>query len=196
MNRQETSALLRRAKAGSGEALEELYRRYGAKLLRIIRLQLGPSLRDRLDSQDILQASLLKSFQNIGSFEAEDGSSLLSWLSAISRNEIRDQAEFHGRGKRDHRKDVGLASTAIDVLPLDARSALSRAVLAEEAQRMERAIEALPENYRDVIVLRKLEERSWKDVATALGRSEDASRMLLARALAALTVALEKIDEP
>jgi RNA polymerase sigma-70 factor (ECF subfamily) len=195
MNRQETSALLRRAKGGSGEALDELYRRYALKLLRIIRLQLGPSLRDRLDSQDILQASLLKSFEKIDSFEREDGTSLLAWLSAISRNEIRDQAEFHGREKRDHRKDVDLSPDVAAAVPAEARTALSRAVLAEEAIRTERALESLPEEYRSVIVLRKLEERSWKEIGAALDRSEDAARMLLARAMAALTLSLERGDE-
>jgi RNA polymerase sigma-70 factor (ECF subfamily) len=63
-------------------------------------------------------------------------------------------------------------------------------VLNEQFERLGAALERLDPDYRDVIVLRKLEERSFKDVAMRMGRSEDACRMLLARAMVALTLAL------
>ena len=44
---------------------------------------------------------------------------------------------------------------------------------------------------RQVVVLRKLEELGWAEIARRLEKSEDACRMLLARAMAALTIALE-----
>ena len=52
------------------------------------------------------------------------------------------------------------------------------------------ALEALDPDHRDVIVLRKLEELSFREVAARMGRSEDACRMLLARAMVALTLRL------
>jgi RNA polymerase sigma-70 factor (ECF subfamily) len=68
---------------------------------------------------------------------------------------------------------------------------LSAAVLNEQAERLGAALEALEPDYREVIVLRKLEELSFKDVAARMGRSEDACRMLLARAMVALTLKLK-----
>ena len=72
------------------------------------------------------------------------------------------------------------------------RSSLSQVILDERSRRLERALETLQESYRDVILLRKLEERSWREVAARLGKSEDACRMLLARAMTALTLIMEK----
>jgi len=66
MDRQETVALIERARAGSSAALDELYTRCAGKLLPLIRLRMGPSLRAELESRDVLQAVLLKSFQRIG----------------------------------------------------------------------------------------------------------------------------------
>jgi RNA polymerase sigma-70 factor (ECF subfamily) len=64
-------------------------------------------------------------------------------------------------------------------------------VLEEEMLRLEAGLESLPEHYRQIIVLRKLEELGWAEIASRLGKSEDACRMLLARAMAALTLATE-----
>ena len=64
-------------------------------------------------------------------------------------------------------------------------------MLNEEAERLGAALEALDPDHREVIVLRKLEELSFKEVAARMGRSEDACRMLLARAMVALTLAAE-----
>ncbi len=62
----------------------------------------------------------------------------------------------------------------------------------EEFARLEAALDTLDPDYRDVIVLRKLEELSFKEIAERMGRSQDACRMLLARALAALTLKLQE----
>ena len=53
--------------------------------------------------------------------------------------------------------------------------------------RVEAALETLEEHHREVIVLRKLEELTFAEIGERLGKSEDACRMLFARALTALT---------
>ena len=67
---------------------------------------------------------------------------------------------------------------------------MSQAILNEEAERLERALEALPDAQREVIILRKLEELTFPEIAARLGKSEDACRMMFARAMAALTLRL------
>lgn len=189
MDREETAALLRRARTGSAEALDALYARCAGRLLALIRLRLGPDLRAHLESRDILQACLLKSFQRIEQFERADGGSLMGWLARIAENEIRDQADYHHRQRRDGRRNVALDDER-DGVAATMRSSLSQVILGQEALRLERALEGLSEEHREVIVLRKLEENSWKEIAERLGRSEDACRMLLARAMTALTLAM------
>ena len=189
MNRAESTALLKEAKAGSPEALDRLYERVAGRLLAIIRLRLGPDLRARLESRDILQAALLKSFQRIDQFEGEDGTSLMAWLARIAEREILDQVDYLHRGRRDVAREVSLDAGA-DRTAAHVRSALSQAVLGEEVERLQAAIETLEPDHREVILLRKLEERPFAEVAARMGRSEDACRMLLVRAMTALTLAL------
>jgi RNA polymerase sigma-70 factor (ECF subfamily) len=185
-----TSAdLLRRAKQGSDAALSLLYEQCAARLLAYIRLRLGRELRARLESRDILQATLLKSLAHLHELKGEARESLMAWLARIAEHEIRDRADYHQRQRRDAAREV-----AIDDAPLAAaaRSALSQVILDEQARRLEDAMDTLLPAHREVILLRSFEELSFPEIAQRLGRSEDAARMLFARAMAALTMAMER----
>ena len=60
--------LLARAKQGSDAALNLLYEQCAARLLAFIRLRLGRDLRTKLESTDILQATMLKSLAHLHEF--------------------------------------------------------------------------------------------------------------------------------
>ena len=185
------SELLERAKAGSPEALNLVYERAAGRLLAFIRLRLGRDLRTRLESRDILQATLLKSFQRLGDLRGNDTRSLMAWLARMAEHEIHDCADYQHRQRRDAAREVPLDSEA--PVPAITRSALSRVILDEEALRLESAIESLSGDHRDVILMRKFEELSFAEIAKRTGRSEDAARMLLARAMTALTLKLSEM---
>jgi RNA polymerase sigma-70 factor (ECF subfamily) len=186
-----TDALLRRAREGSRDALGLLLGGCGERLLTLIRLRLGPGLRQRIDSGDVLQATLLKALRNIEGFRGSERGSLMAWLARIAQNEIRDAAAFHGQQRRDAGREVPLdEAVEPDGLLADVRSATSRIARDERLARLFEAVEALPPEYREVILLRQLEELPFAEVGGRMGRSPDACRMLLARAMAALTVAL------
>jgi len=187
MDRQESAALLRQAKDGKPEALDLLYERVAVRLLAFIRLRLGRTLRSQLESRDILQATLLKSFEHFAQFEQSDTGSLMAWLARIAENEIRDRADFHARQRRDARLEVPLETGQLPV-PASMRSVLSELILDERAQQIEAALEGIEPHYREVIVLRSYEELSFREIGARLGKSEDACRMLYARAMAALTL--------
>ncbi len=184
--------LLRQARAGSPEAMDALYTRYAGRLLAFIRLRLGRDLRARLESRDILQSALLKSLQHLDELKGNDTRSLMAWLARIAEHEIRDRADYHHRQRREAAREVPLE----DDTPLAARSrsALSRVILDEEAHRLEEAIESLSPEHREVIVLRKFEDLPFSEIARRMGRSEDACRMLLARAMTALTLRISAVE--
>jgi RNA polymerase sigma-70 factor (ECF subfamily) len=185
---QET-ALLERAREGSSEALGALLSTCGARLLSLIRLRLGPRLRERVESRDILQTTLLKALESFGRFEGRETASLMAWLARIAENEVRDQADFHGRQRRDAARQVPLEDAPESSLVERARSLTSRIALGQRMERLERALETLLPEQREVIVLRRLHEMSYPEIAARLGRSPDACRMLFARSMAALTLA-------
>ena len=183
--------LLEQAKAGSPEALNRLYERCAGRLLALIRLRLGKDLRSRLESRDILQATFLKSLEHLNDLNGNETRSLMAWLARIAEHEIRDCADFHHRQRRDAARESALDDAA--PLPALTRSALSRVILNEQAAQLETALESLSETHREVIVLRKFEELSFAEIATRLGKSEDACRMLLARAMTVLTLRMSEI---
>ena len=190
MDLAETTSLLREAKAGSAAALDRLLERYGGKLLAFIRARLGRALRRRVDSHDVLNETLLKAFLHLSDFDGVEGRSLMAWLARIAEREMRDLADFHGRQRRDARREQPLEPAHAE-LAARLRGATSRIVLREELERVLLALEQLEGDQRRVIVLRKLEELSFAEIGERMQRSPDACRMLLARALTALTLRLE-----
>jgi RNA polymerase sigma-70 factor (ECF subfamily) len=183
----DTTALLGRARSGSEEALNALFTRCAARTLTLVRLRLGGRLRERVESRDILQTALLKAFQGLGRFRGENGAAFTAWLARIAENEVRDQADYHGRRRRDQAREVALDDPMLERVPADARSLTSRLVLDERLVRLATALESLSDDHRAVVVGRFLEEQSFEELGKNLKRSPDACRMLLARALAALT---------
>jgi RNA polymerase sigma-70 factor (ECF subfamily) len=185
---QDSTELLQHAKAGSPEALNLLYERCAGRLLGYIRLRLGPDLRARLESRDLLQAALLKSVKHLDGFRGEDARAFVAWLARIAEHEIRDAADHQHRQRRDAARELPLDDEA--PVPAMTRSALSRLLLDERAHRLETALDTLAADHREVILMRKFDELSFAEIGRRLGRSEDASRMLFARAMTALTLAL------
>jgi len=182
-----TTNVLRDALTGSGKALEQVYERAAPRLLAYIRLRMGRDLRARLESRDILQATLLRSFERFDDFRGSDARSLAAWLARIAEREIADRADFHHRQRRDAGREVALEPTD---MPAPVRSALTQAILDEQARQLEAAMDALIDAHREIILLRKFEELSFPEIARRLGKSEDACRMQFARAMTALTLAL------
>ncbi len=190
MDRQESAALLERARQGDREALDAVFERSAGKLLALIRLRLGRDLRRQVESRDVLQATLLKAFEHRGDLRAADTSSFMGWLARIAENEIRDLAAFHGRQRRDAGRNVALDDEPAAELAAQVRSATSRLVWNEKAGQLERALESLEPDHREVIVLRRFEELTYPEIGRRLGKSPDACRMLFARAMTALTAVL------
>ena len=167
-------------------ALDGLYTRYAPRLLSYIRLKIGGTLREKLESRDILQATLLKSYQHLGAFRGADGRALMAWLARIADREIVDRADYHGRQRR-----AAAAETPLDdrsEIAARLRSALSQVIVNERTAQLEAAIASLSDAHREVILLRKFEDLSFAEIADRLGKSEDACRMLFARAMTALTL--------
>jgi RNA polymerase sigma-70 factor (ECF subfamily) len=194
MHDSDSSALLARARQGSREALDRLFADCGGRLLALIRLRLGPGLRASLESRDVLQETFLSAFQHVDQFRGSDRGALMAWLVGIAENEIRHQAAFQGRRKRDARRAVPL-DEEVARLAAPVCSASSRLVFDERRQRLERALERLPDALREIIVLRRLQELSFPEIAERLGKSADACRMQFARAMAALTLEMREEQE-
>ena len=181
------TTLLLEARGGSEQALNRLFEQCGERLLGLIRLRMGAKLRSRMESGDLLNATLLRAFRSFDSLEARNTPSLMAWLARIAESEIHDEADRLNAQRRDVAKEVALESGAAE-LEARVRSQTSRLVLSESRIRLERALGQLSEEYREIVLLRRYEELGFKEIGKRLGKSPDACRMLLARAMTALTL--------
>ncbi len=177
--------LVARLQRGDRDAWSELYGRYHDQLLLTIRLQLGRGLRSHLQSEDILQSVALEAFLELGAFEYRGAQSLDRFLRQLVLNKIRDRADTFGAQKR--------AGT----VPLDERMAAAlaapesgppRYVDSERYERLESALNALPADLREVLVMRKFDGLSSQEIAERLGKSDEAVRKTYSRALARLSL--------
>jgi len=197
-----TRVLLERFHDGEVNALNELYGRYVNRVLAAVRARLGADLRKKVESWDIVQDAMLASLRNIGAFHYDSEGAFLKWLSQIVENRIRDQIDHHHAGRRDHRREVSIenarspgSSAPLDIADRSGLPTPSRVMmLNEDLSLLERALDQLPADTRELIIAVKLEERTYQELANESGRSPDAVRMLVNRAMQQLAAAYRQLD--
>jgi RNA polymerase sigma-70 factor (ECF subfamily) len=184
----EDRALLARAAAGDGEALETLMTRHAS---RIYRLAYGIT-RSAADAEEVVQDVFLQIVQKGAGFEGR--AALTSWIYRITTNTSLNKR----RGKRRE-----LETSLDELLPRyradghrdgdraflvsDWSGTPERELLAGESRRiLEEAIDRLPDHYRAVLVLKDVEELSNEDVAQIVGDTVAAVKTRLHRARMAL----------
>jgi len=198
---QKTQQLVTLAKAGDDNALNRLCRVYGERVRRIIRLRLKKELRVKLDSMDIVQDALLNALRGLEDFTYENEGDFLRWLSRIAQNALGHYVEKLHADKRDIRREVRLDECGpttggrLPRTPVPVKVTTPSVIMSrkEDMDRLEKAIDELKPEHKEVIVLAKIEELSYKEIGERLGKSADAVGMLLSRAMVALTIAYGKV---
>lgn len=198
---QKTQELVTLAKDGDKSALNQLYMVYGERVRRIVRLRMGKELRPRLDSMDLVQDALLSALGGLGDFTYKNEGDFLRWLSRIAQNALRDNLDKLHAAKRDIRKEVRLdnyrpvTAGGFARLPGPIEFTTPSVIMSkkEDLDKLEKAIDELKPEYREVIVLTKLEGLSYKEIGNRLSKSPDAVRMLVPSAMAELTTVFMRI---
>ncbi len=189
------------AKDGDKSALNQLYTVYAERVRRILRLRMGKELRPKLDSMDLVQDALLSALGGIGDFTYKNEGDFLRWLSRIAQNALRDNLDKLHAAKRDIRKEVrrvdfnpttggGFVAAAVPIEAMTPSMIMSKK---EDLDKLEKAIDELKPEYREVIVLTKIEELSYREIGIRLGKSPDAVRMMMPSAMAELTTVFMRI---
>ena len=174
--------LVRRIQSGERDAWDALYLRYRDRLLFSIRCRLGPGLRRRLQSEDILHSVIREAIEDLPRFEARRDHALAHYLHTCVLNKIRKKAEYWAAARRSG--DRSLSPTVLE--RVNATGGAPGYVDSARYERLERAMALLPENLREVILLRRIEGLSAGESATVLGTTEAAAAKLYARAMARL----------
>jgi RNA polymerase sigma-70 factor (ECF subfamily) len=193
------SGLLRDARQSRDGALDRLLESYRNYLRLLARTGLDASLQGKADPSDLVQEALLKAHQNFGQFRGRTETELAGWLRQILANGIADLVRrYRVAGARKVSREQSLDGLGASSAALGRLLARSGPSPSESAERRELGVvlaDALAElsaDHREVLTLRTLQERDWDEVATRMGRSPGAVRMLWARALKQLRPLIEK----
>jgi RNA polymerase sigma-70 factor (ECF subfamily) len=189
-----TFDLVERFGGGDEGAFNQLFAKYRPRLAVLVRYKLGDSLRNRLEVDDILQEVFLAASRDIKGFTYRSPGSFMSWLSRIADHVIVDEARAQARQKRCAGELVPFRSASNPGGPEPVDSATPSRILAQKegVERLLARLDALPPDYRDAILMAKVEGLSSDEMAARLGRSREAAAVLLCRALQRLRSLGEK----
>ncbi|HEX5051157.1 MAG TPA: sigma-70 family RNA polymerase sigma factor [Planctomycetota bacterium] len=170
------------ARRGDSGALERLVESYLPQLHAFVRVRLGGVVRARESSMDIVQSACRELLADPSRHEFRGEARFRGWLFTIALNKLREKHRFHGREMRSpvRENDAGVD----DLLP--AASLLTPSVDAigrETAAALDAAMQALSEEHREVITMARIAQLPYEVIAELMGRSEQAVRQLLVRAL-------------
>jgi len=180
--------LVTRIRAGDARAMEALMRRHNRALYRTARA----ILRDDAEAEDAVQDAYIQAYRALGSFRGE--SRLSTWLVRIAANEA-----LMRRRRRLRAAEVIPIAAPVDPMhdsredPMADDNGPEHDALRGELRRLlEARIDALPEGYRAVFVLRALEELSVEETAAALELQPATVRTRFFRARSLLREALAR----
>ena len=182
------------ARAGSEAALGpllELYRNY----LRVLaRIEIGRKLQGKLDASDLVQETFLEAHRNFPLFQGTDEPQFACWLRQILAAKVANLVRhYFGTQGRDVRLEQELAAhvdNSSRLLGNELAASISspslQAVRREQAVLLADALEQLPDDYREVIILRHLEGLTFPEVARRMTRTQDSVEKLWLRGSLAL----------
>ena len=158
-------ALLDAARRGDRAAAGELLQRYADWLRLLARLQIDRGLQAKLDASDVAQQALLEACQALPNFRGSTEAELIAWLRSILAGVLGDAfRRYHATQARDPAREVSLeaeldaSSRRLGELLADTGPSPSAAAARhEQGVLLADALSRLPEDYREVIVLRNLE---------------------------------------
>jgi RNA polymerase sigma-70 factor (ECF subfamily) len=196
-----TRQLVALAKGGDESAVDQLCRVYTERVRWMVRLRMGKELRRKLDSMDLVQDILIHALGGITDFTYENEGDFVRWLSRIAENALRDNWDRFHAEKRDIRKEIPIdngrrrSGSRLSGVPGPVATTTPSVILSrkEDLARLEKAIDVLKSEYKEVIVLTKIEGLDYQQIADRLGKSSEAVRKLVSRAMTALINAFESI---
>ena len=195
-----TEELLRQTRAGDEDARGRLLEAYRSYLTLLARVQLGRHVQGKVDPSDLVQEAFLEAHRDFGQFQGESEGELRAWLRRLLATNLADQVRrYRGTRRRDLRLEQQLAaeldqsSEALErslIAPDSTPSA--RAARREEGLRLAEALERLPADSSEVLLLRHFQGLTFPEIARRLDKTLDGVKNVWLRSLARLRRVLEE----
>jgi len=162
--------LVARAKEGEAEAFGLLYDFYMPRIYRFVLIKVG----QREEAEDLTHQTFLKAWEHMETYESR-GFPFSSWLYRIARNSVIDHY-------RKSRPQVNIDDLSPDIIREESTQGGDLQIKMEWAVMLE-AIFKLKDLEQDVLIMRFVDEMPHKEVAKAIGKSEQATKVIQHRAL-------------
>lgn len=180
--------------AGDVSAFEELLARHADRLFRFILRRTG----DRQVAEDLLQEVLLRVVRRASSFQGQ--SKLTTWLYTIARNACIDAGRRakhrnHARLDQPLRSEERGGATLLDRVADKGPSPADGVRDLRFKEALQGALDALPEEQRDVFIMRELQGLKFREIAVVVGVSENTIKSRMRYALQGLRAQLARFQE-
>lgn len=180
-----TYDLVERFKRGDKEAFSLVFHKYRRRLAVLVHYKMSAALRRGMEVEDVLQEVFLAAARDMNQFTYQSPGSLMAWLSRIADHVIVDAARYQNRGKRRVEELLRFRSESNPAGPEPVDSETPSRLFAREetVQSLLKKLDALPAEYREMIVLAKFEGLTTKEICERVGKSRESVALLLHRAL-------------
>lgn len=175
---QETSdeILIKQYKGGNGEAFDALYLRHLPNVYKRVRYVVPEN-----DVEDVTQEVFIAVLRSLSTFRGE--AQFGTWLRTLTNHKV---AEFYRRRARKQEPLLAPLSEASGTLTGSTSKGM------EERIFIQSALQKLPENYREIILLRFAEDLQFNEIALLTDQNLEATKSLFRRAISALRSYLDK----
>ncbi len=178
LTEKETVELIQQAQAGDEQALAQLFDSYRPRLLRMIQLRMDPSLKARIDEEDVLQDTFIELSRKIRKYSSIGKLPFFLWLRMTAGETLVDLYRKHvGVEMRSAKREIGIfhrvpnASTFFLASKLAGRfTSVDRNMIQEEVhQKLHNALNQLETEDREILAMRHYEGLTSDEIAMAMG---------------------------
>ncbi|MEZ5964662.1 MAG: sigma-70 family RNA polymerase sigma factor [Planctomycetota bacterium] len=188
--------LIARVRAGEAGAAGELLGLHLSSLLAYVRLKAGRLVRSKESMSDVVQSVCREVLADLPRFRYQGTAQFRHWLFTHALHKIQNKNRHYRAVRRAAEREVDLEADdreleqAYATLCTPSRHAVGR----EDLVAFERAFAALPDEYREAVLLRRVVGMDYPAIAAQLGKSEGAVRNLVYRGIARLAVQSRKTE--
>ncbi len=185
-----TEALVAAAQGGDREALDQLLARYLPGMQAFMRKRASDMLLERESAGDLAQSACRLALKEFHRFEYRGENSFRNWLLTFADNNLLNKERFVRAERRSpaNEREVESFSRFFGQLSTPSVHLSAR----EQVELVQSLLAELRPDYRQVILMSKVQGLSHREIAAKTGKTEGATRVLLSRALVRFSVLLEE----
>jgi RNA polymerase sigma-70 factor (ECF subfamily) len=180
--------LVEKLRSGDSTAMEEFYNIYRSRLYALVLAQVD---QNQAVAEDLVQETFLAALGSLDKFRGD--SQLYTWLRSIAFHKLNDHFRRQVRQPRAQESSPDFdAMKQLEQTRNDEPAAVTVMESEEVRQSVNQALEELPQDYQEVLVLKYLEEMPVLEISQVMGRSPKSVEGLLSRARKAMRANLEE----